>query len=185
MNKGRLSLIFVIVIIVLLPSTVFASTVIQQTYNINTRTATNPFMLAGGPNYAVANQLGFIRLSASGKKIIFGYVNNSREELINVAEIVNNTHLQNNNMYVDISLNSNANSNITIYYRSTPIPSHDIFPTIAQLGTAIQTTKSGITEPTTLVIGDDTTSTASVWYLSVVITGNVKSAILTLSYDIQ
>ena len=98
MNKGRLSLIFVIVIIVLLPSTVFASTVIQQTYNINTRTATNPFMLAGGPNYAVANQLGFIRLSASGKKIIFGYVNNSREELINVAEIVNNTHLQNNNM---------------------------------------------------------------------------------------
>lgn len=185
MNKKRLFFVFAVTIIVLLPSTVFASTIIQQTYGIKTEPTANPFILAGGPNYAVANQLGFATISECRNRISFGYVNNSLVELINVAEIVNNTNLKNNNMYVDLSLSSSAYSNITVYYRSTPVPLQDIFPTLAQLGTAINTTGSGIIEPATLVIGDNTTSSASTWYLSVVLTGNVQSAILTLSYYIK
>ena len=185
MNKKRLFFVFAVTIIVLLPSTVFASTVIQQTYGINTEPTANPFILTGGPSYAVANQLGFATISGSRNRISFGYVSNTQEELIDIAEIVNNTNLNNNNIYVDLSLSSIADSNITVYYRSTPVPSIDVFPTIAQLGTAINTTGSGVIEPATLVIGDNTTSTASTWYLSVVLTGNVQSAILTLSYYIQ
>lgn len=185
MDRKKLFSIFAVAIIVLLPSTVFASTVIQQRYSINTRLTTNPFILAGGPNYAVANQLGFIIFSNSGNRIYFGYVNNTHEELINILEIVNNTNMKNTNMYVDISLSSNSPSNITVYYQSTPVPSQDVFPTIAQLGTAIETTASGIIEPAIMVTGNSTTSTASVWYLSVVLIGNVGNAVLTLSYDIQ
>ena len=186
MDKSKLIAISTAIIIVLLPSTVFASVVIQQTYSVNPISATNPFIIEGGPNYGTANQLGFAHISSGGKGITFGYADNDTSvELVNVAEIVNETNLKNQNMYVYMSVSSAAKSNISVYYRSTPVPSKDIFPTIAQLGTAIQTTSSGIIDPAILVVGDDTTSTASVWYLSVIITGNIPSALLTLSYEIK
>lgn len=186
MDKRKLIAISAVIIIVLLPSAVFASVVIQQTYGVNTKSATNPFIVQGGPNYGSAHQLGFAHISSGGKGIIFGYVDNdTRVELVNVAEIVNETNLKNQNMYVYMSVSSTAKSNITIYYRSTPVPSADIFPTLAQLGTAIQTTSSGVIDPAILVVGDNTTSTAPVWYLSAIITGNIPSALLTLNYEMK
>lgn len=179
MDKKKLYIIFTIIIVALLPSAVFASVVISSSYSVSTAQAANPIIMIDGPNYNAANGLHFITLTngttSSGRTITFGYVGNGAHvELVDVLEIKNNSSVK-APTYIDLSLSSTTN--ISVYYSSTPVTT--TFPSISDLGTPVSTSAS------TLIIGSNTTSTASVWYISVYITGTVTSDTATMSYDIQ
>ena len=185
MNKRKLYIIFTIIIVALLPSAVFASVIIDQSYGVSTSTPPNwnPVEMTQGPNYTTAHSLGFTTLtngsSPTTNSITFGYVgNDTYVELVNVLEIKNNSDVKATTL---IDLEMSNDTHIAVYYSSTPATA--VFPSstapTSGLGTKVGTT------PTTLVIGTDTTSTASTWYISVVITGTVSSATLTMNYDIK
>jgi len=184
MDKKKLYIIFTIIIVALLPSAVFASVVISQSYSVSTTTPANPIIMTEGPNYKDACDLGFITLkngtttstTPSTNSITFGYVgNDTYVELVDVLEIKNNTDLK-APTYIDLSVSSST-ADIAVYYNSTAVTT--AFPTTSDLGTPVTTT------PSTLVIGTNATSTASVWYISVYITGTVSSGTLTMSYSIN
>ena len=188
MDKRKLYVIFTIIIVALLPSAVFASVIIDQSYSVSTSTPTNPIVMTQGPNYAVANDLGFTTLtngtSPTGNSITFGYVSNDTYvELVNVLEIENNSSVAAITL-VDLSLSlpSGDSGNIAVYYSSTPatavFPSSDA-PT-SGLGTEITSTSTTLT-----TTGHPTTSHAHIWYISIVITGDVSGAILNMNYDIE
>jgi len=170
MNKRYLYIIFTIIIVALLPSTVFASVVINQSYNVSI--SSNSIIMTDGSNYNAAHEYNFITLSNRSNTIALSYVKNDNYiELVDALEIKNNSKIS-TPAYINMSLSSTTN--ITVYYSSTPVAA--IFPTLSELGTPIGTSLG------TLVTGNNTTSTASVWYISIYITGTVSSDTLTMSY---
>lgn len=183
MDKKKLYIIFTIIIVALLPSAVFASVVISQSYSVSTTTATNPIIMTDGPNYKNASSLGFITLkngtTPTDNTIKLGYVDNDTcVELVNVLEVKNNSKV-NAPTYVDLSVSSTAD--ITVYYSSAPATA--VFPPASpftSLGTEVTTSSTDIPLPAA------TSTSTSALYISIVITGAVSSDItLTMSYSIQ
>ncbi len=201
MDKRKLYVIFTIIIVALLPSAVFASVIIDQSYGVTTSTPTNPIVMTQGPNYAVAHDLGFTTLkngiySPSGNNITFGYVaNDTYVELLNVLEINNNSKVSSSigtvtvDLYLDLPSadvnKTTGTDNITIYYCSSPATT--TFPSfssasITGLGTAISTNSLATT---TIHITTTSVTPVTVEYISVVITGNLpNAATLCMNYQI-
>ena len=185
MDKRKLYVIFTIIIVALLPSAVFASVIIDQSYSVSTTTPVNPIHMTQGPNYAIAHSLGFTTLtngtSPTGNTITVGYVGNDTcVELLNVLEIYNDSKATAAPTYISLSVSGTAD--IAIYYSSTLAT--QTFPTTfpvstTNLGTELTTTATDI--------HITTASPAPVEYLSVLITGSVSSSsaiTLTMSYEI-
>ena len=186
MDKRKLYVIFTIIIVALLPSAVFASVIIDQSYSVSTSTPANlnPVEMTQGPNYKTANALGFATLTngtttgvdATSNTISFGYVDNDTSvELLCVLEVKENpkdTSLSNDKVSVSLTVPETSTS-ITFYYS-----------TIAgSLGTEISDTATSISLTSS-------TSSVPIIYISVIITppSNVSSsptATLDMSYTVS
>jgi len=166
-----LYIIFIMMVVALLPSAVFASVVIHESTIISitpkkvTTAVTNPITIVEGPDYKTANAMGLITLTnkttTSGNDITFGYVGNgSNETLPDILEIENISK-------VNATMSLSNTKNVSLYYSS--LPATEKFPTSHELGTPVST--SGATSH--LVF--NTTPTTHVWYVSAVITGSVTN----------
>lgn len=179
MDKRKLYVIFTIIIVALLPSAVFASVIIDQSYSVSTTTTGNPVLMTQGPNYATAHSLRFATLTngtttgvdATSNTISFGYVDNDTSvELLCVLEVKENSSTSVSKDTVSVSLNvAVAPTNIIFYYSTTT----------DTLGTALSTTATTIT----------LTSTSPI-YISVIITppstgSPTPTATLDMSYTVS
>ena len=181
MDKRKLYVIFTIIIVALLPSAVFASVIIDQSYGVSTSTPPNlnPVEMTTGPNYKTANSLGFATLtngtakgqtSVTTNHITFGYVDNDTEvELVDVLEVKDNS-----SKAATVSLTVSSATDMTFYYSSTAVPSSTAFPTTTDLGTALTSTATSIS-----------LSAGGIEYISVIITGPDASATLTMESSIS
>ena len=180
MDKRKLYVIFTIIIIALLPSAVFASVIIDQSYSVSTSTPPNlnPVEMTTGPNYATAHSLGFATLtngtargssSVTTNSITFGYVDNDTSvELVDVLEVYDN----NSSLAATVNLSVTSSTDMTFYYNTSPVSS--TFPTTAELGTALTSSATSIALAAHGKI-----------YISVIITGPDASAILTMESSIS
>ena len=179
MDKRKLYVIFTIIIVALLPSAVFASVIIDQSYSVSTTTTGNPVLMTDGPNYATAHALGFATLTngtttgvdATSNTISFGYVDNDTSvELLCVLEVKENSKTSVGTDTVTVSLTvAVAPTNIAFYYNTEK----------GVLGTEITDTATSITLKSTSPI-----------YISVVITPPASAepaptATLDMSYTVS
>ena len=174
-NKKKLYTLFAILIVALLPSAVFASVIINESYSASTQPVTNPFQLTHGPNYATANSLSFTTLkngtTSTTNTITLGYLDNVNSvELVDVLEIQNHSSVK-KPTYISLSVSST--SNVAFYYSLAPITV--TYPTTSDLGTQINTSQIYIHMMPGTVI-----------YLSAEINGSVTTPVtLTMTSSIS
>jgi len=179
--KGKKLAIIAIIVATLLPTVAVASVIIEQTWNVTTKTPSNPIVFTWGPNYKTAQGLGFVTLTngsttsstPSANSITVGYVgNDTRVELVNVFEIVDH----NTNDTASVELNASSSSVITVYYNTSQVT--ETFPTIKELGTPLTSTPSS---PISI-------SSTTPIYISIVVSGTVSSSspvTITMSYSLS
>ena len=177
MDKRKLYIIFTIIIVALLPSAVFASVIIDQSYGVSTTTTGNPIKLIEGPNYATAHSLGFTNLAYktsatdTANTITFGYVaNDTSVTLVCVLEVKD---INASKAIVDLSVNADS-IEVTFYYSAVNTTITNNFPSATDLGTAITTSATSISM-----------GTGSIVYISAVITEPNASATLNMDYSIS
>lgn len=194
MYKKKLYIIFAIIIVALLPSAVFASVVVEQSITTTTGTSVaNPLYIAEGPNYSIANKLGFTVLTqnttSTATSITFSYTSSMAIlYLVNVLEIRGEAHDLNGNKVSLYTSSSSKSSPISLYLTSRPVVS-SADPTILDNNISQNLVPQNTTTSiSTLTPTGANSGTEVLGYVTVVLSGTSASSPLddtvTFSYTI-
>lgn len=181
-NKMKRMTTLAVMLALIVPALVTATVVISYTYPVNSNNATPDIYLIQGENYYEAQELGLFSANSVSSPASYVpaetiYVNSTSGStatyLLNVLEIYN-TSVTGFKGQVNVTITSNLNSNIVLYYSASPL-------TFSYASSSIS--GSSVTKGQTVHVS--ITGTGDVLYIGFAITTQSTSTASAGSFTIQ